>query len=44
MEALAAAAGDPPVAAAIELDVAFYLVALGDVSGCRRHANTQLCS
>lgn len=36
--ALARAAGDPSLAAAIELDVAFYLVAVGDVGGALRHA------
>ena len=33
LEALAAAAGEPSLAAAIELDAAFYLVGLGDVGG-----------
>ncbi len=37
-EALEAAAGDPSLAAAIELDIAFYLVAIGDVGGALRHA------
>jgi DNA-binding CsgD family transcriptional regulator len=38
LEALAAAAGAPSLAAAIELDAAFYLVGLGDVGGGLRHA------
>ena len=38
LEALAAAAGEPSLAAAIELDAAFYLVGLGDVGGALRHA------
>ena len=38
LEALAAAAGEPSLAAAIELDAAFYLVGLGDVGGGLRHA------
>ncbi|HET8980349.1 MAG TPA: LuxR family transcriptional regulator [Solirubrobacteraceae bacterium] len=37
-EALEAAGGDPSLAAAIELDIAFYLVGLGDVGGALRHA------
>jgi DNA-binding CsgD family transcriptional regulator len=37
-EALDAATGDPTIAAAIELDIAFYMVALGDVGGALRHA------
>ncbi|HWD74675.1 MAG TPA: AAA family ATPase [Solirubrobacteraceae bacterium] len=37
-EALAAAGGEPSIAAAIELDIAFYLVALGDVGDALRHA------
>ncbi|HEY5430025.1 MAG TPA: helix-turn-helix transcriptional regulator, partial [Solirubrobacteraceae bacterium] len=36
--ALEPAAGDPSLAAAIELDVAFYLVGVGDVGGGLRHA------
>ena len=38
LEALEPAAGDPSLAAAIELDVAFYLVGVGDVGGALRHA------
>jgi DNA-binding CsgD family transcriptional regulator len=37
-EALAAAAGEPSLAAAIDLDAAFYLVGIGDVGGAMRHA------
>lgn len=37
-QALAFAAGDPSLAAAIELDIAFYLVGIGDVGGSLRHA------
>ena len=37
-EALAAAASDPSIAAAIELEIAFYLVGLGDVGGALQHA------
>lgn len=37
-EALSAAAGEPAIAAAIELEIAYYLVALGDVGGALRHA------
>ncbi|HTU97604.1 MAG TPA: LuxR family transcriptional regulator [Solirubrobacteraceae bacterium] len=37
-EALAAAAGEPSLAAAIDLDAAFYLVGVGDVGGGLRHA------
>ncbi len=37
-EALVAAAGEPSLAAAIDLDAAFYLVGLGDVGGGLRHA------
>ncbi|HEX4009677.1 MAG TPA: AAA family ATPase [Solirubrobacteraceae bacterium] len=36
--ALDAAGGDPSLAAAIELDIAFYLVGIGDVGGGLRHA------
>jgi DNA-binding CsgD family transcriptional regulator len=39
-EALAAAAGDPSAVAVIELDVAFYLVGLGQVGEALRHAET----
>ncbi|MFL5859804.1 MAG: LuxR C-terminal-related transcriptional regulator, partial [Solirubrobacteraceae bacterium] len=38
LEALEAAVGEPSLAAAIELDAAFYLVGLGDVDGALRHA------
>ena len=38
LEALVPAAGEPSLAAAIELDAAFYLVGLGDVGGALRHA------
>jgi DNA-binding CsgD family transcriptional regulator len=38
LEALAAAAGEPALAAAIDLDAAFYLVGLGDAGGALRHA------
>ena len=38
LEALAHAAGEPSLAAAIDLDAAFYLVGLGDVGGGLRHA------
>ncbi len=37
-EALASAGGEPSMAAAIELDVAFYLVGLGAVGEALRHA------
>ncbi|MGH2891834.1 MAG: hypothetical protein ACRDPM_01010, partial [Solirubrobacteraceae bacterium] len=37
-EALVAAAGEPSLAAAIDLDAAFYLVGIGDVGGGLRHA------
>jgi DNA-binding CsgD family transcriptional regulator len=37
-EALVAAAGQPSLAAAIDLDAAFYLVGIGDVGGGLRHA------
>lgn len=37
-DALAAAAGEPSMAAAIELDIAFYLVGLGEVGDALRHA------
>jgi DNA-binding CsgD family transcriptional regulator len=37
-EALVAAAGEPSLAAAIDLDAAFYLVGMGDVGGALRHA------
>jgi DNA-binding CsgD family transcriptional regulator len=37
-EALAAAGGEPSLAAAIDLDAAFYLVGVGDVGGGLRHA------
>jgi DNA-binding CsgD family transcriptional regulator len=37
-EALAAAGGEPSMAAAIELDIAFYLVGLGAVGEALRHA------
>lgn len=37
-EALEAAGGEPSVAAAIELDVAFYWVAMGEVDTALRHA------
>jgi DNA-binding CsgD family transcriptional regulator len=37
-EALVAAAGEPSLAAAIDLDAAFYLVGTGDVGGALRHA------
>jgi DNA-binding CsgD family transcriptional regulator len=37
-EALVAAAGEPSMAAAIDLDAAFYLVGTGDVGGALRHA------
>ncbi len=37
-EALLAAAGEPSLAAAIDLDAAFYLVGIGDVGGGLRHA------
>ena len=38
LQALEAAASDPSIAAAIELDIAFYLVGLGDIGGALRHA------
>ncbi len=41
-EALAAAAGEPSLAAAIDLDAAFYLVGLGDVGGGLRHAEAAM--
>ncbi len=37
-EALVAATGEPSLAAAIDLDAAFYLVGIGDVGGGLRHA------
>ena len=37
-EALVAAAGEPSLAAAIDLDAAFYLVGMGDVGGGLHHA------
>ena len=37
-EALISAAGEPSMAAAIDLDAAFYLVGTGDVGGALRHA------
>ena len=37
-EALVCAAGEPSLAAAIDLDAAFYLVGIGDVGGGLRHA------
>lgn len=37
-EALVAAAGEPSLAAAIDLDAAFYLVGIGDVGEALRHA------
>jgi DNA-binding CsgD family transcriptional regulator len=37
-EALVAAAGEPSLAAAIDLDAAFYLVGIGDVGDGLRHA------
>ncbi|HWE07927.1 MAG TPA: AAA family ATPase [Solirubrobacteraceae bacterium] len=37
-EALAAAAGAPSLAAAIELDIAFYLLGLGEMGDALRHA------
>jgi DNA-binding CsgD family transcriptional regulator len=37
-EALVAAAGEPSLAAAIDLDAAFYLVGVGDIGGALRHA------
>ncbi|HEX3978595.1 MAG TPA: LuxR family transcriptional regulator [Solirubrobacteraceae bacterium] len=37
-EALVAATGEPSMAAAIDLDAAFYLVGTGDVGGALRHA------
>jgi DNA-binding CsgD family transcriptional regulator len=42
LEALAAAGGEPSLAAAIELDVAFYLVGVGDVGGALRHAEAAI--
>jgi DNA-binding CsgD family transcriptional regulator len=41
-EALDAAAGDPGAAAAIELDVAFFLVAVGAVGDALRHAEAAM--
>ncbi|MFL5865112.1 MAG: LuxR C-terminal-related transcriptional regulator, partial [Solirubrobacteraceae bacterium] len=38
LQALEAAVGEPSLAAAIELDAAFYLVCLGEVDGALRHA------
>ncbi len=37
-EALIAATGEPSLAAAIDVDAAFYLVGMGDVGGALRHA------
>jgi DNA-binding CsgD family transcriptional regulator len=42
LEALAAAAGEPSLAAAIELDIAFYLVGVGDVGEGLRHAEAAI--
>ena len=41
-DALAAAGGEPSVAAAIELDIAFYLVGVGDVGEALRHAHAAI--
>jgi DNA-binding CsgD family transcriptional regulator len=38
-EALVAAAGEPSLAAAIDLDAAFYLVGIGDIGDALRHAD-----